>query len=59
MKITNSIDIMFSFCSNERMEELAFKIVKLVGSHDEVVARVKQLPDLQSRFREGAVRLAD
>jgi len=50
---------MFSFCSNERMEELAFKIVKLVGSHDEVVARVKQLPDLQSRFREGAVRLAD
>ena len=59
MKITNSIDIMFSFCANERMEELAFKIVKLVGSHDEVVARVKQLPDLQSRFREGAVRLAD
>jgi hypothetical protein len=37
--VTPPLDNAFSFCSHRPMEELAFKIVKLVGPHDEVVAR--------------------
>jgi hypothetical protein len=33
------LDFLFLVCSHRAMEELAFKIVKLHGPHDEVVVR--------------------
>jgi hypothetical protein len=43
------------------MEELSFKIVKLIGSRQErgeIVLQSKQSPDMSGGFREGTVRLA-
>jgi hypothetical protein len=39
------------------MEE-HFKIVRMHGPRDEVIARVQNFPDPQSGVREGAVRLS-
>jgi hypothetical protein len=68
LSLTTRLDSMFSFCSHREMDELPFKIVKMHGSKDEVIARIENLlicraafekalfvyPDAHLEMRQGA-----